>query len=216
MLSKHTLQMQTRERVGSRYANRARQQGLLPAVVYGHKEPPVPVAIDRKTTIRFISDGERIFKVSVDGGSESTVLLKDLQYDHLGTNIIHADFERVDLDEVVTTSVHIRFTGEAPGEKVSGAVFVHPMEILHVRCKVRDLPEHLDVDISNLQAGETIHVSDLKLPDGMTALDPADRRVCAVTYASATTSSTTDESAEADAASPAEPQAIKQKAEDND
>ncbi|MEM1164768.1 MAG: 50S ribosomal protein L25 [Planctomycetota bacterium] len=210
MLSKHTLQLEKRERVGSRYAKRVRDEGKLPAVVYGHKEEPVAVAVDRKLALRYFHAGERIFKAAIDGGEETTVLLKDLQYDYLGTNVIHCDLERVDMEEEVDSSVHLNFVGECKGEKRAGAVFVHPMDTLHVRCRVKDLPEAVDIDITELDAGETLFVKDLTLPEGIKALDPADRRVCAVTWTNAAAAAAEGETVAEDAA----PEVTKQKSED--
>lgn len=212
MLSKHTLELEKRERTGSRYAARVRAEGKLPANVYGHKEDPVAVALDRKTALKYFHDGERIFKAKIDGGAETTVLLKELQYDYLGTNVIHCDFERVDLDEEIENQVQIHFVGEAPGSKRAGAVFVHPMDAMLVRCRVRDLPEQIDVDLSGLEAGQLITVADVKLPEGIKALDPPDRRVCAVVWTNADAASSAE--AESVDAEGAEPELLKQKEEE--
>ncbi|MEM9082238.1 MAG: 50S ribosomal protein L25 [Planctomycetota bacterium] len=203
MLSKHTLELEKRERTGSRYAARVRAEGKLPAVVYGHKEEPVPVAIEEKIIMKYLHAGERIFSAKIDAGKEETVLVKDLQYDYLGTNVIHCDFERVDLDEQIESHVHIKHVGEAPGSKRAGAVFVHPMETLHVRCSVRNLPEDIEVDISELQAGEMIAVKDVTLPEGVIAIDAPERRVCAVTFTNADASANAEgEAVESEAAAP--------------
>ncbi|MFN9975333.1 MAG: 50S ribosomal protein L25, partial [Phycisphaerae bacterium] len=124
------LQAKTREHTGSRFCNRARSQGMLPAVVYGHKQDPVSITLDMKEAISHINKGEKIFRLDFPGAKNKdegqVVLLKDLQFDYLGTNIVHADFARVDLNERIRTRVSIHLIGEAKGLKTAGAILMHP------------------------------------------------------------------------------------------
>src|SRR5689334_12008780 len=97
------LNAKTREKLGTRYTKRVREQGGLPAIVYGHKETPVPVSIDSKEAMSHIHKGEKVFRLQMDGKKEpQIVLLKEVQFDHLGTNVVHADFARVSLTDRVT------------------------------------------------------------------------------------------------------------------
>ncbi len=155
-----------RERIGSRYARRARAAGGLPAVVYGHKQEPVAVTLDAHEALQHFHKGEKVFQLQVEGGSSEFVLLKDLQYDHLGTHIVHADFARVDLNERVQTSVPIHLVGAADcvGLKSAGATLMHPTSELELECVVTNLPDYIEVDIRDLKAHGTIHASDVKLP----------------------------------------------------
>src|SRR5262245_7919918 len=104
-----TIAATKRERIGTRYAKRLRDQGRMPAVVYGHGQDPVHVAVDTRETLHHIHKGEKVFKLDLAGASEKEqmILLKDLQFDYLGTHIVHADFARVDLNERVHTRVAI-------------------------------------------------------------------------------------------------------------
>ena len=153
-----------RDRLGSRYSRRVRSAGRLPAVVYGHKQDPVPISIDTREAMRMIGKGERVFTLEVEGGEHETVLLKELQYDHLGTNPVHADFARVDLDERVQVSVPIHLVGEAPGLKKAGAIMIHPVTEVELECAVVNLPEYIEVEVTALGVGESIRVSDVPLP----------------------------------------------------
>jgi large subunit ribosomal protein L25 len=153
----------TRERVGSRYAKRLRAAGQLPAVVYGHKQEPTPVTLDAREAVRHISKGEKVFSLNIDG-KQQYVLLKDLGYDYLGTNIVHADFARVDLNERVDTHAHLKFVGEPIGMKKAGAVLVHPVNEISLNCLVTNIPEHIEVDISGLDVGDMLQASQIKLP----------------------------------------------------
>ncbi|MFT5423628.1 MAG: large subunit ribosomal protein L25 [Phycisphaerales bacterium] len=157
------LQVEKREKLGSRYCRRLRASGKLPAVVYGHKQDPVAVTLDAKDAITHISKGEKLFTLELDGKSEH-VLLKDLGYDYLGTNIIHADLTRVNLDERVDTRAHIRLVGDAIGLKSAGAILMNPLQVLELNCVVTNLPDEIEVDISALDIGDAVHARDVKLP----------------------------------------------------
>lgn len=160
-----TLTAVTRDRVGTRYAKRFRDAGKLPANLYGHGQPPVAIAVDAKETLTHIHKGEKVFKLAMQGGEAGQiVLLKELQFDYLGTNIVHADFARVDLNEKVRTRVHVNLVGEAKGLKEAGAILMHPTGELEIECRVTDMPDHLEVDIANLEVGHAITAGDVKLP----------------------------------------------------
>jgi len=158
------LHARKRDRIGSRYSRRVRSAGRLPAVVYGHKQDPVPISLDTHEAMQMITKGERVFTLEVEDGEHETVLLKELQYDHLGANPVHADFARVDLDERVHVSVPVHLVGEAPGLKKAGAVLMHPVTEVEIECAVVNLPEFLEVEVTALDVGESIRVSDIHLP----------------------------------------------------
>lgn len=152
-----------RERTGSRYSQRIRNAGGLPAVVYGHKEDPVSITLDAHSTIMHLSKGEKVFELDIEGAKQH-VLLKDLGYDYLGTNIIHADFARVDLNERVNVNVHIKFVGEAEGLKTAGAIMMHPHNEIELNVLVSNLPDEITVDLTEMGVEDIIHASDIELP----------------------------------------------------
>lgn len=168
-----------RERTGSRYSRRLRASGGLPAVVYGHKQDPESVTLDAKQVVRQISEGHKLFKISM-GSSEDTVLLKDIQFDHMGSDVIHVDLERVNLDERVTVKVPVKLKGDAPGLSAAGAFLMHPVSELEIECTVGNLEDAIIVDISELQAGESIHARDLELPHQYKLLSDADSVVAGI------------------------------------
>ncbi len=157
------LSAQLRERTGSRYSQRVRKAGGLPAVVYGHKEEPVSITVDAHTAIGYISKGEKVFHMDI-AGAKQYVLLKDLGYDYLGTNIIHADFARVDMNERVDTKARLKLVGEAVGLKTTGAIMMHPITELQLNCTVTNFPDDIVVDVSDMEVGDAIHASDITLP----------------------------------------------------
>lgn len=173
-----TLVATKRDRLGSRYAKRLRATGQLPANVYGHGSQPVPIAINERDVLHALKHGKHVLNLKFDDGSSDTVLVRDLQFGFLGDNVIHMDLARVNLDEVVTVKVHLIFVGTPEGAKKPGAILVHDMPQIDVRCKVRDIPEEIKVDLSHM--GDTLTVSDLKLPAGIESADAAETVVCRI------------------------------------
>lgn len=169
-----TLKATKRDRLGSRYAQRYRREGLLPAVLYGHGAEPLAITLDDREAVRHIKQGEKVFSLTLDGESDQVALLKDIQFDYLGDTIVHIDLARVDLDEMVEVSVPVRLVGEAVGLKSAGAVLAHPVVELELRCRVTSIPEHYEVDVSNLGVDESIHVRDLPPQEGLEILTDED------------------------------------------
>ena len=106
--------------------------------------------------------------------------IKDVQWDHMSSNIIHVDFNRVDLNEEVTVDVEVTVKGDAVGLKTAGAILEHPLGTLEVICKATDIPEMIVVDVSGIEVGEAITVADLKLPAGVKAVTDAETIVATV------------------------------------
>src|SRR6056297_3245338 len=176
-----TLPARKRDRMGSRYAKRLRDRGGLPAIVYGHGQDPLSVEFDAHEANIHFAKGERVFVLEMEGADNEFVLLQDLQFDHLGTEIIHADFRRVDLSERVEVTVPLDFVGNAKGLKTAGAVLTHPVTELHLECAVTNLPDVLEVDISNLGVDEMITAGEIPLPkETMKLLTPPDTRVVSI------------------------------------
>ena len=169
-----TLAAERRERLGSRYANRLRKSGRLPAVVYGHGSDPLSISVDAKETLKHLHHGIHVFNVAIDG-SEETCLVKDLQFGYLGDDVIHVDFARVDLDEQVTINVSLDFHGVPKAGGKPGHIVVHDLAELEIECAVRNIPETIRIDLEAFD--EIIHVSDLALPEGVVAKTPGETLV---------------------------------------
>src|SRR4051812_22261245 len=154
---------------GTQATRKLRKQGLIPAVVYGHKEAVVPLALDRKELETALRHNTRVVDLQLDGKSE-TAVIQDVQYDHLGMGVLHVDFKRVSKDERVKMAVRIELKGTPPGLG-GGHVLEQPLHQLHVECPALAIPESIRVNITTLHVGEPIHVKELTLPDGVKALD---------------------------------------------
>jgi large subunit ribosomal protein L25 len=162
------LQAKPRERLGSRYSQRIREAGGLPAVVYGRGKDPVPVTLEAREAIRHIQSGEKVFRLDLPGTKDKDegqiVLLKDIQFDYLGTNIVHADLRRVSLTDRVTVRVPVHLLGEAKGLKSAGAILMHPTNEIEIECQVTEIPDFVEVRVDELDVGHAITAADVKLP----------------------------------------------------
>lgn len=162
------IQAEPRDRTGSRYARRLRRSGKLPAVIYGHGETPQAVAVSEEEVLHHLHDGAHLLEVQQNGKSQ-TCLIKDVQYDYLGTNVIHVDLTRIDMTEEVELTVPIELVGQddAPGLKEAGAYLDQSLVDLDVRCRATNIPDSITVDVSTLGVTDSILVGDLTLPNGV-------------------------------------------------
>ncbi len=170
------LETQKRDKIGTRYARRLRDEGRLPIVIYGHGHDPVHASVDTREFHGVVSHHAHLVEVMVDGQA-TPCLLKDVQYDYLDRDPVHADLAIVNLDEDVEVEVGLELTGDAVGLKTSGAMLDQLMTTLAVRCKANNIPEMIEHDISALDVGGSIHVSDLAMPTGVAAVDEDEKLV---------------------------------------
>jgi large subunit ribosomal protein L25 len=168
-----TIKADIRERTGTRYAARVRAGGNLPAVIYGHKKDPVHIAIDAKEMTELLHHNAHLIEVDVSGKSESC-LVKDIQWDHLGTTIIHVDLARVDLSEEVEVQIEVELIGDAIGLKEVGALLEQSSSTIQVKCRADAIPEKLTHDVSTMTVGDSLLVSGLTMPPGVTAMSDPD------------------------------------------
>jgi len=156
---------------GTKFSRKLRSTGRIPAIIYGHKQPPKPISLTREAVWEMIKKATHLAELEFDGTSE-TVLVRDVQWDHLGKEILHLDFARVSVGEAIETEVRIDLRGTAPGVAEGGTLetLVHSIQ---VTCRADAIPDSFKVDVSDLQIGQAIHVRDLQLPEGVTTkVDP--------------------------------------------
>jgi large subunit ribosomal protein L25 len=155
---------------GSKFSRKLRATGQIPAVIYGHKQAVVPISIAKDDVLLMLKKQAHLAQLKIDGGAGELAVVRAVQWDHLGKEIIHLDFVRVDADEAVVSDVPLEFAGEAPA--VANGGMVEPvLRHLKIRAKPTAIPRALKVDISALDIGQSIYVRDLKLPEGVAALD---------------------------------------------
>jgi large subunit ribosomal protein L25 len=164
-----SLKASPRSGSGSRASLKLRRQGLVPAIVYGHKEANVPVSVSAEELDRAIRvHHARVLDLDLAGKKE-TVLIRELQWDHLGRTMLHVDFARVSATDRVKVTIPVELRNSP---KVSGgAVLDQPLHALHIECSPTQIPEAIRIDITNLLLGAPIHVRELQLPPGVKVLD---------------------------------------------
>jgi large subunit ribosomal protein L25 len=197
-----------RSEKGSRANKRLRDSGFVPGVIYGHKEAVVPVRMPKKELVTQLERGAHVFDLSMDGKSEK-VLVKEVQYDHLGLEVLHVDFARVSLDEKVEVTIPLELKGTPKGE-AEGAVLQQFIAELEIECLVTDIPDRIIHNVADMEKDAELHISDLKLPPGVRVLQDAELLV-------ATVREIQEEVAAVEAVEgAAEPEVIGRKAEDEE
>lgn len=190
---------------GSRVSRKLRAAGKIPAIIYGHKLPVQPISITRDDVWAMVKKTTHLAHLKI-GDATEMVMVRDVQWDHLGKEIIHLDFARVSADESIHTEVKLELHGTAPGV-AEGGVLDFVTHTLNVRCPANAIPDVVRVSIDDLHINQTIHVRDLKLPAGVIADADAD-----LTIVHVTTPKSHVEATEAGT----EPEVIGRKAEDKE
>lgn len=165
-----TLKAQKREQSGKGPARRLRAKGLVPAVCYGPFGEPLHVAVDPdaiKVAIATPHKFNTVITLEVEGGDKRTVLFKDHERDPVDGHMLHADFLEVRMDQDVIVNVPVVLTGKPVGV-TEGGILQQVSRTLPVQCKPGQIPEKIEVDVSNLKIAESIHISDVKAPEGVT------------------------------------------------
>jgi large subunit ribosomal protein L25 len=159
------LKAEIRDQTGSSQAVKMRKSGRIPAVVYGHKKEPVAISLDAHKLVEGLHQGHRVIDLQI-GEKREKMIVKELQYDHLGRDIIHVDLMRVDVSETIRVSVPIEVKGVAKGTHEGGVVEVHT-DHLDVECKVTEIPKSIIVNVKDVGVGDTLHAGDIELPEGI-------------------------------------------------
>jgi large subunit ribosomal protein L25 len=188
-----SLEAKTREHTGSSASARVRKEGRIPAIVYGHGQEPVAISLDAHDFVEGLHHGHRLMDIAIDGKAQK-MLVKDLQYDHLGRDIVHADLMRVDVTEKIEVTVPIEIKGTAKGASEGGIVEAHADRI-EVECMAGKIPDVITVSVKEMDVNDIIHAGDIALPDGVSLASPADTIVvtCHVVTAAPTTEEVEEE-----------------------
>ncbi len=219
-----TLPAVTRSTRGKNEARRLRRSGHVPGVVYGGEtREGTPISVDPKELLRILhseSGVNTLIALSVDGGTASQVLVKEFQLDPLSNELLHVDFYRLALDKAITVTVPIMLTGEPAGVKQQGGLldFVH--REVQVECMPTEIPEHIEVDVSELMIGDGVRLRDVLEGATWTPVSEPDTLLVHVIAPKVEEEEPTEQEAEAAAETPeggAEPEVIKKgKAEEGE
>ena len=173
---KIAIKAEPRKLQGTGASRRLRRTEKVPGILYGGGKDAMPIELDHKDL--FFKLKQEAFHASIldmeVGNEKSQVLLRDYQMHPFQQRVLHADFQRVAADKKIHMKVPLHFINAeiSPGVKVAGGLVQHVMNELEVRCLPKDLPEFITVDLANLQAGHSMHLSSLALPAGVEAIVP--------------------------------------------
>jgi large subunit ribosomal protein L25 len=162
-----------RRNEGRGASRRLRRAGKAPGIVYGAGEP-TPIEVDHNALVHALKSEAfhaSILTMKLDGGSQR-VLLRDVQMHPFRNEVLHVDFQRIDETRKIHMKVPLHYVNEAgsPAVKLGGAIISHIANELDVMCLPKDLPEFIEVDLSTLESGKSVHVSEIALPAGVTAV----------------------------------------------
>jgi len=157
------LNVDVRTEHGKRRVKRMRQAGSVPAILYGHGQDSISLVVPAAELAGALRHGVKL--VELIGGVQDTALIREIQWDTYGSDMLHVDFVRVSADEVVEMTVVVELRGLAPGVGAGGVV-EHPTHSLTIRCPATAIPEKIEVNINSLELGDSIMAGDLELPEG--------------------------------------------------
>jgi len=214
------LNVDIRKEHGTSAARRTRLQNKVPAVVYHSGIEATPLSVDKTSLNKALRTGQMIFEVNVEDKNQF-VLVKEIQYHPVTDEIIHVDFQKVKEDEKISLEVSVRSSGEAQGVKLGG-LLVQMLNSVTIKCKPAEIPEFLEIDVTDMEMNTNLFVKDITLPNDVEMLTAEDIAVVSVQepkqekeeeVAEDTESSETDESPDTDE-KPAENQATEDSSEE--
>jgi large subunit ribosomal protein L25 len=168
---------------GTGVARKLRQNGQVPAVIYGHGREPQSLALvtrDIDKLLTQVSAASTVIELTI-GDATAKTLIREIQRHPFERHILHIDFQELVAGEKVTVSVPLRFVGTAEGVRNSGGILEETMHQLHIRVDPSIIPDHIDVDVTPLTIGHSFHIRDITLPEGVQVLDDAGATVCVCT-----------------------------------
>ncbi|MEK6645281.1 MAG: 50S ribosomal protein L25 [Candidatus Firestonebacteria bacterium] len=175
------LEVKNRVEKGKNAAGRLRVQGIIPAILYGEKTSPIPLSVDLKTFQKImVKSGENaLIVVKFDDGTSKTTIVKEIQYNPVKGNIYHIDFYEVSLKNKITVDVPVEVFGESAGVK-NGGILEYHLRTISVKCLPTKIPENIKIDITSLQIGGSIHISDVKLEEDIEILAKKEEAILSV------------------------------------
>lgn len=205
------VEVKKRDETGTLRMRRMREAGRIPAVIYGRGKDALMVSIDKREVEKMMRSGRHI--VDLGGDSTESALVKEVQWDAFGSEVLHIDLARVDATQAVEVNINIELRGVSPGTR-NGGIVKHVMHDVTIRCPADKLPESLEANINELELEGVITAAELTLPPSAELLcEPGDVVVTCITPTAKPDEDADVEGAEAGAA---EPEVIGRKAEDEE
>jgi large subunit ribosomal protein L25 len=211
-----SLSAEARTETGKGIARKLRAAGRVPAVVYGHAREPQALSLQTRELEKLlssISTGSTVVELGL-GGAITKTLIREVQRHPFKKQILHVDFQELVAGEKVTVEIPLVFVGTPEGVRLSGALLEQILHSIEVLVDPSSIPNHIDVDVTNLAMGHSLHVNELALPEGLEVLTDETATVCAVVAPRAVVEETPAEGEEA--AAPAEPELIRKTKEEEE
>jgi large subunit ribosomal protein L25 len=213
-MSESVLQVTIRDGIGKANARRLRRSGYVPGTLYGVEKECVALSINKKELEKLLSETHSVINVKFDDNEQKSVF-KEIQYHPVKGDIIHVDLQRIKAGQEISVSVPLKFIGEAPGVKMGG-LFQTIKSNLDISTLPKYLPNEIEIDISSLEIGDTIHVSDLQLEHITIHLEP-EELICSVILPKKVEEPVeVEEELEADEEESEEPEVISQKSKEDE
>lgn len=177
-----TLSVEKREKSGKGVARALRRSGIIPSVLYKGGDS-MPIHVSAKELSQFISKtaGEQVIVNLKFSDDVRQAIVKDYQIDPVAGNLLHVDFQEISATEAIRVMVHVSVKGEAIGVKRDGGIMQYGIREIEIECLPDKIPGHIDIDVTNLGLGQSIHVSDLKLGEGIKVLTDPEEVLATVT-----------------------------------
>lgn len=166
------LNVSKREALGSSNTRRLRKTGQVPAILYGHGQECINLSVPANEVESAIRHGTKV--IDIVGAATDSVLINEIQWDPIGTEILHVDLTRVSADETVSVTIVVELRGEAPGTK-QGGVVDHQLHEIEIECPAGKIPDRLSVSINKLELGAAITAGDVEIPQSATLITSADQ-----------------------------------------
>jgi large subunit ribosomal protein L25 len=177
------LKAESRIGVGKKIARNLRKAGKIPAIIYGLDKESIPISLsldDIKNILKMEKGQNTILRIERDDKIHVEAMLKEIQYDYLSDNIIHADFIRIDLNKPIDVSVPVVAKGEPIGVRVEDGIFDFITRHVEVRCLPTMIPSEIKIDVSDLHSGHSIKVEELEVGEGVQFISDPNIVICAV------------------------------------
>ncbi|MCU0642902.1 MAG: 50S ribosomal protein L25 [bacterium] len=212
-MSELVLHAEIREITGKEYAKKLRQQGKIPGIFYAQDEAAIPITLDAQNATKVLTSKGGLIEIQIGSKKKRKAIIKEVQTDPVRQSLVHVDVMGVQLKVKITIEVPIHFLGEAIGVKEQGGILHQYFREIEVNCLPLDIPDHIDIDVSNLKLGDSIAIRDLSIPNVEILGDPQQHvvSVMAPTVVKEKVAEETPEAAEAAEAAEKEAAATAQK-----
>lgn len=182
-----TLQIEPKQGLGSSVSRRVRADGFIPAVLYQRGEKSMPAVVSSREFVKIASQAKtsQVFrsKSSVGELNDRSLLVKEVQRDFIKGQVLHVDFQVLRDDEEIVVEIPLTFVGEALGVKLDNGILTYVAHAVEISCLPKLIPEKLDINIANLRLGESIHGSDIVLPEGVSLVGNPEQTIVSIVAA---------------------------------